>query len=58
MTIDQEIQRFLRESGLPPTKFGRLAVKDPRLVGDMRNGRQLGPSVTARVRRFIAEHQA
>jgi hypothetical protein len=25
-----EIQRFLRRTGLPESKFGRLAVKDPR----------------------------
>ncbi|WP_374944873.1 hypothetical protein [Sphingomonas sp.] len=50
-----EIGRYLRETGMPETKFGRLAVRDPRLVGDMRRGRQLGTRMAARVDRFLAE---
>lgn len=53
----QTIYHYLRESGLPETKFGRLAVRDPRLVGDMRRGRRIGPSVRARIERYIAEHR-
>lgn len=49
-----EITRFLRRSGMPPTKFGRLAVNDPRLVGDLKLGRQPGCAIQARVREFIA----
>lgn len=33
------IERFLRETGMPWTKFGRLATHDPRFVQDLRNGR-------------------
>ena len=51
------IYRYLRETGLPETKFGRLAVHDPRLVGDMRRGRRLGERTWARVERFMAEHR-
>lgn len=49
-----KIDRYLRETAMPPTRFGRLAVKDPRLIGDMRRGRQIGPALAARVERFIA----
>jgi tRNA-dihydrouridine synthase len=52
-----DIYRYLRETGMAETKFGRLAVHDPRLVGDMRRGRQLGERTTARVAAFIAEHR-
>lgn len=38
---------------MPATKFGRLAVRDPRLVHDLRRGRQPGRRMTARVRGFI-----
>lgn len=49
-----EIDRFLRRTAMPATKFGRLAVSDPRLVGDLRRGRQPRPQMVARVQAFIA----
>lgn len=48
-----QIERFLRETGMPWTKFGRLAVRDPRFVGDLRNGRLPRPGVQARVTNFM-----
>ena len=48
---------YLRETGLPETKFGRLAVHDPRLIGDMRRGRRIGHRMKSRVERFMAEHR-
>lgn len=57
MDIQREIQRYLKETGLPPTRFGRLAVNDPRLIGDMQRGRQLGVAVRTRILRYIAEHR-
>ncbi len=51
------ILRYLRKTGLPPTKFGRLAVHDPRLVGDLRRGRKLGDRVRARLDAYMAEHR-
>ena len=53
MDINRQIERFLRETDMPATKFGRLAVRDPRLVHDMRRGREFGPSIQRRVRAFI-----
>ena len=58
MSLLIEIDRFLRKTDMPVTKFGRLAVKDPRLVGDLRRGRQPLPHTVARVRAFIAREQA
>ncbi|MEK9211966.1 hypothetical protein [Sphingomonas sp. 2378] len=48
------IERYLKDSQMPETKFGRLAVNDPRLVSDLRKGREPGPSMIERVTRFIA----
>jgi hypothetical protein len=53
MHIGREVEQFLQRTGMPRTKFGRLAVNDPRLVGDLRNGREPGPRVTARILSFI-----
>ncbi|MBX3592979.1 hypothetical protein [Sphingomonas sp.] len=54
MTILSEVERYMRAHDMPRTKFGRLAVGDPRLVGDMRNGRELRPETHARVKAFLA----
>lgn len=54
MAILGKVERYLREHDLPQTKFGRLAVGDPRLVGDLRNGREMRPATLARVEAFMA----
>lgn len=56
MQINRSIERFLREHDLPPTKFGRLAVRDPRLVPDMRNGRQMRDGTRARIEDFMQRY--
>lgn len=55
MSLLTRIDRYLRRTGMPPTTFGRRAVNDPRLVGDMRLGRVPRPRLCARVDAFIAE---
>ena len=57
MHINRLVERFLRETGLPPTKFGRLAVHDPRLVFDIRNGREIGDQMAARLRAFMTDYR-
>jgi hypothetical protein len=49
-----KIERFLKVHSMPQTKFGRLAVNDPRLIGDLRNGRELRSATRARVEAFMA----
>ena len=53
MSLLWEIKRYCRRTGMPPTRFGRLAVNDPRLVGDLARGRKPGRSIEARVEAFI-----
>ena len=53
MHIGRLVERFLREMDMPPTKFGRLAVRDPRFVQDLRNGREVRERTAARVIAFI-----
>lgn len=57
MTVHREIEKFLRATDMPPTKFGRLAVRDPRFVLDLRMGREPGAKITAQVRSFLAEQK-
>ena len=54
MSVLRKIDRYLKASAMAPTRFGRLAVNDPRLVGDLRNGREPGARVIARIEAFLA----
>jgi hypothetical protein len=54
MSVHREIEKFLRRTEMPATRFGRLAAGDPGLVRDLRNGRELRPKLEARVKAFIA----
>ncbi|WP_228243452.1 hypothetical protein [Porphyrobacter sp. GA68] len=51
----RKIEKFLRETNMPVTRFGRLATRDPRFVLDLRNGRLPREETTERVERFIRE---
>ncbi len=47
------IEKFLRQTGMPATKFGRLSTHDPRFVLDLRNGRIPRSETEQKVRRFM-----
>jgi hypothetical protein len=55
MSLLHAVETCLRTYQLPPSRFGRNAVRDPRLVHDLRRGRQPGPSMERRVRAYIDE---
>ena len=49
----RQVEKFLRETGMAWTKFGRLAAHDPRFVEDLRNGRTPRPETQARIEHFM-----
>ena len=49
----QRIETFLKESQMPPSVFGRAAARDPRLVSDLRCGREPGRRMICRVEHFM-----
>ena len=53
MELLHQVEAFLKESAMPPSVFGRAAARDPRLVGDLRNGREPGRPLTIRVEHFM-----
>lgn len=53
MDLLRKIERFLRLHNMPRTKFGRLAAHDPRLVDDMRNGREPRSAMRNKVEHFM-----
>jgi hypothetical protein len=57
MSLHRKIERFLRATDIPPTRFGRMAVNDPRLVSDLRRGRELRPGTAARIEAFLARQE-
>ncbi len=54
MTVLYDINQYLARTRMPATLFGRLAVNDPRLVHDLKRGRQPRPAMERRIRDFIA----
>ena len=54
MTLLVAVERCLRIHNLPASRFGREAAHDPRLVFDLRRGRQPRAETEARVLAFIA----
>ncbi len=51
------IDRVLRSKRMPPTRFGRLAIGDPNLVRQLRQGRQLRPATARRVSAYLSEQE-
>lgn len=58
MSLLIRINRCLLATNMPPTKFGRLAINDPRLVKDLRRGRELRARTRARVEALLTELHA
>jgi len=53
----REVEKFLRQNGVAPTRFGRDALGDPRFVFDLRNGRDPRPQTAERVRAYLGAVQ-
>jgi len=53
----RKIEIFLRRTGMPATKFGRLATRDPRFVHDLRRGREPRGRTEKRVEHFMNEYR-
>jgi hypothetical protein len=53
MYLMRRIQLFLERADMAPTRFGREAVGDPRLIGDLKNGRELRDTTAARIHAWL-----
>jgi hypothetical protein len=51
--ILMEIERWLKRTGMSPSRFGRLAVGDSALLHDLRAGRDPSSRTVARIRTFM-----
>ena len=58
MTLLEWIENYLKEKQISATRFGRMAVCDPRFVLDLRNGRQPRRKTVARLESYIGNLDA
>jgi hypothetical protein len=47
------VERYLRDTGMAATTFGRRASRDPRLVFDLRRGRTPGDRLRRSIEHFM-----
>ncbi|WP_114952230.1 hypothetical protein [Sphingosinicella terrae] len=52
----QRIEAYLRQSRMPPTRFGRDALGDPNFLFNLRDGREPRPATVRRVLAFMESH--
>ena len=53
MQLLRRIEKHLKRSATPPSRFGRHVLGDPRFVFDLRNGREPRPQTAARVHAWL-----
>jgi len=49
MNLASRIERYLRTSAMPATRFGREVLRDPSFVRELRNGRSPREDTVARL---------
>ena len=52
-----EIERYLAKSGFSPSRFGKLACGNRRVVERLRDGKDVTTRTEARIRQWIAENE-
>jgi hypothetical protein len=58
MTLLRRIETYMRRSGARPTQVGRESVRDPRIVLDLRKGREPRPETERRVMAWLDQRDA
>ena len=57
MQIGYKMERFLQETEMSATTFGRAVARDPRLVTDIRNGREPRPKMRNAMEHFMNKYR-
>lgn len=57
MDLLPRIEEHIAANRLTATQFGRLALRDPRFVFDLRSGRRLRPATIAKVEAYLGSSQ-
>lgn len=56
MTLLREVEIYLRNTGVPKTTLGRLALNDPKAFRDLKAGSQFGPVRAEKLRAWMRDH--
>jgi 2,4-dienoyl-CoA reductase-like NADH-dependent reductase (Old Yellow Enzyme family) len=54
----ERVEAYLRATRMPPTRFGREALRDPNFVFNLREGRKLRPSTSRRLEAFLSARES
>jgi len=57
MRLMRRIEKYMKREDMKPTRFGREAAGDPRLISDIKNGRELRDSTIARIQAWLDEQE-
>lgn len=55
--LTRSVDEFLKRTGVTPTEFGVLALKDPVFVKDLRDGREPRRKTRQRVLDFMSKYK-
>ena len=58
MELLDQIETYLAQTRIPPSKFGRMVLGDPRFVEDLRAGRRPRATTLDRVRAYLVKRHA
>ena len=53
----RRIERYLRQSGMAASRFGRITARDPRFVSDVRSGRRPRRAMVVKVMAWLDRHE-
>ncbi|MBV9930858.1 MAG: hypothetical protein JO013_07925 [Alphaproteobacteria bacterium] len=53
MSLLPRIEAYLKRARISATRFGRLAARDPKLVHDLRRGRELRRATERRIAAWL-----
>lgn len=57
MDLLPRIEEHIAANRITATQFGRMALRDPRFVFDLRCGRRLRPATVAKVETYLGSNQ-
>ena len=58
MELEKRIELYLKRTGAPTTRIGRLAINDPHFVFELRRGRVVRETTAARVHDWLDRQEA
>jgi ketosteroid isomerase-like protein len=58
MLLRQRIERFLKRTGMTPSRFGREVLNDSHFVSKLREGRRVREKTRIKVKAWLDRHES